>query len=70
MPEHTEHRFERVISTSDDGRVLFGCTFRASGLAGCGATEVRHHNQMSPFAARRAAAKAAAERRKSTRGAA
>lgn len=60
MPQpHTAHDFSRLISTSDDGRAIYGCSYRASGLAGCSETEVRQRNQPSPFAMRRAQRQAA-----------
>ena len=68
MPAHESHDFSRLLSTSDDGRALFGCAFRANGtVIGCAETEVRGVNQPSPHAIKRAAAKVAAAKRK-TRG--
>lgn len=58
MPEHTAHEFTRLLSTSDSGKALFGCTHKR-----CSETEVRGRNEPSPYAQKRAAAKAAAARR-------
>jgi len=63
MPTHTVHDFSRLISSSDDGRGIYGCSFRASGLAGCSETEVRMKNQPSPYALKREAAKSSSKTR-------
>ena len=49
-PEHTVHKFDRELSRADDGRGLFGCTYRM-----CGATEIRQLGTPSPFAMKRRA---------------
>lgn len=61
--EHTAHQFTRLVSSTDDGRALFGCTF-----ARCGATEVRGIDERSPFAIRREAASQRRAGRKPSRG--
>lgn len=43
--EHTVHHFTRLVSTSDTGRALFGCTHPR-----CGSTEIRGIDERSPFA--------------------
>lgn len=56
---HEAHVFTRAVSTSDDGRVIFGCTFGR-----CAATEIRRADERSPFALKREAAKRAAATRR------
>lgn len=62
---HQVHDFSRLISSSDDGRAVYGCSFRSGGVAGCGETEIRQKNQPSPYAVKRA--KAAATKQKPRR---
>ena len=71
MPQpHQVHDFSRLISTSDDGRAIYGCAYRAGGtVIGCPETEVRQRNQPSPYAMKREATKRAAAARKSRGGA-
>lgn len=68
MPTHSVHDFSRLISSSDDGRSVYGCSFRSGGILGCGETEVRQRNQPSPYATKREAARQAASRRKQRGG--
>lgn len=70
MPQpHSRHEFTRLLSTSDDGRALYGCAFRAGGtVIGCAETEVRRVGAPSPHAIKRATAKAAAAKRKNRGG--
>ena len=63
MAQHTVHTLQRLISTSTNGNAVFGCSF-----PGCSETEVRGVNQPSPYAVKRAKRKAAAKRKKPTRG--
>ena len=67
MATHGVHSFTRLISSSDDGRSVYGCSFRSGGVVGCGETEIRQRNQPSPYAVKRA--KAAASRKKIKGGA-
>ena len=68
MPEHSVHRFTRLISRSDTGMCIYGCA-HGNDIAGCGETEVRHQNQPSPYEMRRQAAKRSATSRKHREGA-
>lgn len=62
---HQVHSFDRLLSTSDDGRAVYGCSFRAGGtVLGCAETEVRSVNAPSPYAIKREAARVAAAKRK------
>lgn len=54
MAAHSVHRFDRLISSSDTGRSIFGCSFTS-----CGETEIRQRNQPSPYAVQRAKRQAA-----------
>lgn len=47
-PEHTVHTFDRLVSTSADGRAIYGCTWKGGRV--CGATEIRALGSPSPFA--------------------
>lgn len=67
MPVHTVHDFSRLVSQSDTGKAVYGCSFRSGGVAGCSETEVRQVNQPSPYAVKRAKA-AATKKSKPTRG--
>lgn len=51
--DHEAHEFRRLISESDTGMAIFGCSF-----ARCPDTEVRRKGEPSPFAVKREAAKA------------
>ena len=51
---HQAHDHSRLISTSDDGRGVYGCAYPS-----CADTEVRHTNQPCPHALKRREAKAA-----------
>lgn len=66
MAQHTVHTFSRLISTSDTGMAIYGCSFRSDGVAGCSETEVRRPNQPSPYAVKRAQRQAA--KKKPARG--
>ena len=55
-PDHSAHVFNRLISSSDDGRELYGCTHKR-----CGETEIRQQGAPSPFAMKRRAKKRAQE---------
>lgn len=59
MPVHAVHDFSRLVSQSDTGKAVYGCSFRSGGVVGCGETEVRGINQPSPYAVKRAQRKAA-----------
>ena len=50
---HTAHEFRRLVSESDTGMAIYGCTF-----GGCPETEVRRKGSPSPFAQKRAAIRA------------
>lgn len=67
MSRHTVHSFSRLVSTSDSGMAIYGCSFRSDGVAGCAETERRMRNQPSPYAVKRA--KAAATKKKTRGGA-
>ena len=58
MPDHSVHQFTRELSHDDRGKAVFGCTHTR-----CSETEVRGRNEPSPYAQKRAAAKAPAARR-------
>lgn len=51
--DHEAHQFSRLISESDTGQAVYGCTF-----ARCPETEIRRKGEPSPFAQKRQAAKA------------
>jgi hypothetical protein len=66
---HSVHDYSRLISTSEDGRAVYGCAFRSGGtVIGCAETEVRALNQPSPYAVKREVAKVAAAKRKQRGG--
>lgn len=65
MPVHSVHDFSRLISESDTGRAIYGCSFRSGGVVGCPETEVRQKNQPSPYAVKRTQRQSA---KKPTRG--
>lgn len=46
-PVHAAHVFKRLISESDSGRAVYGCSFDR-----CAETEVRQRFSESPFAQR------------------
>lgn len=50
---HTAHDFRRLVSESDTGMAIYGCTFGR-----CSETEVRRKGSPSPFAERRSATRA------------
>lgn len=50
---HTAHEYRRLVSESDTGMAIYGCTFPR-----CAETEVRAKGSPSPFAEKRATVRA------------
>lgn len=59
-PPHTVHTFDVLVSRAEDGRGIYGCSFRGRP---CSATEIRAFGSPSPFAMAHAEKQRAKRRR-------